>query len=505
MSIDQTDNDNTMRLVYILLYFLIAIFSITLLFIFIDNKVYENLDSDVFYYHAVADSLRQTGQFRNMAIDPSAAIVTPQNAAVIIQYFISSGSFTPEQRLKIFAVINFISLLCSVYPLLKIAERFGIHHMPSKLALVAAYLCGWHVVRFYLLPLNDGIFATCSLWLMYFILLLNEKDLTFKELLSSKKCLFFSAIIFSAALVHFRLNAIVIPAAGLCSAIMIKRYRLIFPMLLLCTIMLLSLMTPYLFIDVSRIGFFTEKTGKEAIMYLPDTIWRLITDFIPNVLFRDTGTSGNLLYAAFALALVLYFIEGARKKDFVAPFIALTCLFTFALLCGNRHLHNRYLLMTYPLLYILILKKPALRSIGYLFVFAVISQSMMICFNSGVTGRNEIGKFWSYLSETVKPDMSEYLLKTEKHYRYAYYYSGMRSWGGEAYQWKDLQRKNIYLSGSPAFLEEEIAKIKNCARQNNASVSYTNLTKDYKGNSEEAFIQIKIEQLRSLDNDRIKR
>jgi hypothetical protein len=493
MSTNKIDNSNIRQSAYILFYSLIAIFSITLLFVFMDNKVYENLDGDVFYYQAVADSLRQTGQFRNMVINPSAPIITPQNAAAIIQYFISGGPFSPEQRLKIFVMINFLSLVCSVYPLLKIAWRFGISHMPSRLALVAAYLCGWHVVHFYLLPLNDGIFATCSLWLMYFILLLNEKDLTIRDLFSSKKCLFFTVIILSAALIHFRLNAIMIPMAGLFSAILIKRYRMILPMLLLCATMFLSLVTPYLFIDTSGIGFLAEKVGKQASMHLPNTIWRLVTDFIPDVLFRDTGTAGNMLYAAFALAIVIHFIEGVRKKDFVSPFIVLTCLFTFVLLCGNMHLHKRYILIVYPLLYILILKKPALRSIGYLFVFAIIAQSMMICFNSGVTGKSEIGKYWSYISETVQPDMSDYFLKAQKNYRHAYYYSGMRGWGKKPYQWKDLQHKNIYFSGAPAFLKEEIAKIRDYARQNNSSVSYTNLTKDYQGNSKYDFIQIKIE------------
>lgn len=496
MSINQANDCNTKWSVYVLFSFLIAIFSISLLFVFMNNKVYENLDSDVFYYHAVADSLRQTGQLRDMVFNPSAAIVTPQNGAVVIQYLLSGFSFSPELRLRVFVIINFVSLVCSVCPLLKIAGRFGISSIPSRLALTAVYLCGWHVVRFYLLPLNDGLFATCSLWLIYFILLLTEEDLTIRELFSSRRWLFLAVILLSAVLVHFRLNAIVVPMAGVFSAILIKRYGLILPMLLLCGTMFLSLVIPFLFIDTSGIELLSKKVGENAIQYLPDTIWRLVTDFIPGVLFRDTGTTGNMLYAAFALAILAYFIEGVRKKEFVSLFIILICLGTFILLCGNTALHKRYFLIVYPLLYILIFKKPVFRSIGYLFVFAVIAQSMMICFHSGVTGRSEIGKFWSYVSQTAQPDMSDYFLKAQKHHRHVYYYSGMCDFGKKPYQWQDLQRKNIYLSGPPTFLEEELAKIREYARQNNSSVSYTNLTKDYQGSSEDAFLQVKIEQLR---------
>ena len=269
MRVIQADKCKNNRPIYILFSIFIAAVSISLLYIYIDSKVYENLDSDIFYYQAVADSLRQTGQFRNMVCNPSMAIQTPQNAASIIQYFISGVSSDPELRLRIFVIINFISLVCSVYPLLKIAGRFGISSTPVKFALTAVYLCGWHIIQFYLLPLNDGIFATCSLWLIYLVILLTEKDLTIRELLSSQRRLFLTIIILSAVLIHFRVNVIFIPVAAGLATILIKRYRPILPMILLCIIMFLSITIPYLFIDTSRIEIVTDKTYQNAVRLLP--------------------------------------------------------------------------------------------------------------------------------------------------------------------------------------------------------------------------------------------
>jgi len=488
--------ENHKKILSVLLYSMVAIMSVALLIVFMNNKSYHK-HNDAFYYQAVADSLRQTGQLRNMALIPSEPIVTPQNGIVLIQYVLSRFPVSPEQRLIIIVMINYAALLCSVFPLLKIARSLGLSTLPVRFALTAVHLCGWHIIRHHLYPNNDGIFAAGSLWLIYNIILLTKNNSGLGELLRYRKLLFLATVIISMAVIHFRINAIVIPFAALFAVILTKKYKLVLPISILAMMMFLSILLLYVFCDIAKLQSTSDRIMKSLVYRLPGNIWNSAVISTPGVLFKNIGTAGNMLYFPFFLAMLITFFDGFRNKKFDSTFVALICIFTFILLVGLLFspFPYRYLIMVYPLLYIMLLKKPAFRAIGYLFVFAVVTHSLMWCFYSGVKKPSEFERirFWSFVSENVDIDKSDYILiGPRRHSRHAYYFTGLRVFNEQEYDPQVLNKNKIYLAGPRSFRTQQLTRFNDVARENNYSVNLKNLTENFNDDNENTFLEIHI-------------
>lgn len=465
--------------------------SLYMLFMFLHDKVYYRAN-DGFYYMAIADNLRQNCEFRNPCCIPSQPVITPQNAIVFIYYLLSFLIEPSELSLQVVVIINYISLLLSVIPLLGIAKRCGISDIAPRLVLVAVYLCGWHMIRYQLLPINDGLFRTGSLWLIYCIFRLSEADCSLTEMLKSQKSLFVVTCVLSAALIHFRLNAIVIPVAGLLSALLARRSRLALIMLCLAVVVLLSVMVPLFFIDSSRMQLHCQNKFAKVLLKFPHLIFSFGTQLLPAAIFRDLGTTGNMLYAAFPLSILLALIEGVRKKAFALAFIVLVCLFTFVFIIMYVYAPYRMLLMVYPLIYIILLRKPSLRPVGYLFAFAVILQTFLVFYN-GIKPPGPI-KFWTHVSQNFKIEESEYVLISDGQ-RYAYFFAKMRTNYKNEYQWHDLHDKNVYLAGPDDFQKKHKEKLDFYAQQNNCIIEYSNLTEEYESAEDYKFLQVKFKPL----------
>jgi len=471
-----------------LIYVIIAVMTLWMLFDFLENQIYY-CDSDVFYYMSLADSLHQDGYLRNMTTSPSAPPKTPQNAIVIIFYLLNLFVSGPEQCLIIVILINYLALLFSLYPLLRIAERLGMRQIPVKMALISVYLCGWHMMRFQLSPLNCGLFRTTSLWLIYVMIKLSERDLNWKELFNSRKTLLVVTCILSAVLIHFRLNALVIPVAAFFSAVLVKRYNAAFLMLVCAAIMVLSLIVPYSFVDLERIQTISEMSWNGLVHGFAQRLWKFTEVSVPASLFRNLRTCGNMLYAAFPLAILVALIDSVRKKNFALLFIVWVCIGTFGFLLMFITVPYRMLLMVYPLLYLILLRKASFRPIGYLFVFAVVTQSFFH-FYDGYKQPDKI-EFWSHVSNNLEMDKSDYVLITGQA-RQAYYFANMRGLYRNKYTTQSFEGKDIFLAGSQNFREAKKRELENYLRDKDYIIEYINLTEDYQDSSGNALLRVKI-------------
>lgn len=470
---------------------LILVISIYSLFYFLKEKVYY-YDSDVFYYLSIADSLEQNGQLLDLSLVPPQSPKTPQNAVVLLHYFLAKFFPSAELRLQILVVLNAIMLWISLYPLLKIAGFLDITSWPARLALSAVYLGGWHMLRFQFAPINDGLFRTGSLWLICWILSMDSKERGLKELWIGQKPTLLAGCLLAAALIHFRLNAMIIPLGACPAALFLKRKSTGRINFLLLSIMVVSLVLPYSFIGLTRIQHECQYSWYHILQQLPKHVWNFANGSLPEALLRDLGTAGNVLYAGFVLALLLSALQGIRQRRFSILLIVLICLGTFAFLFLYYAAPYRMLLMIYPLLYILILRERCLRPIGYLFVFAVLMQSCML-FYSGIGERDTI-RFWTYVSHEIKADKTDYLLITDTP-RQAYYFSGVSGLYKNEYEWDDLlAKKNIYLAGSESFLQQHKEQISRMVEQNDQSFESENLTEEYTDPSGHAFVRITIQK-----------
>lgn len=490
-SVLESKAGRTPTIVYGILWGGLAAVSLLFLYTFLSEKLYY-LDSDVFYYVSVSESLAEEGLFLDSTTDPPVPPRTPQNAVVGLHLLLGKLLTAPEHRLQALVVINYIALLLSLYPLMKIAGRMGITRFPARLALGAIYLGGWHMIRFQLPPINDGLFRTGSLWLIWGLLLMAEAEAEQKEgPRLSRKGLWVFVIVLCAALIHFRLNAVIIPLAGGAASLGLRRWRLLGVHGLLTAVMLLSLVLVYAFLEMSRIQDEFQQSWTALIRVLPLHIWDFFNTTLPAALFRDLGTTGNLLYAGFAAALVAAFAGGFQKRGFPPLFLALICLGTFCFMILYMAVPYRMLLMVYPLLYILIFSRSALRPIGYLFAFAVFMQSFLY-YHAGLDLPATL-RFWVYSSRHVEVE-EEAMLITDKP-RQAWYFIHHSAQKDNAYTTADLLGiRPIYLAGPREFVESQKLRIEELVSPDQFTVRYRPFIPEYSEELDHAFLKVQIEK-----------
>ena len=461
----------------VIAWILLIMISFLFLVTFIHQKCYY-LDSDVFYYVSIADSIRANGLFLDTTTDPPVPPKTPQNAVVLLNLLLSQFTASHELRLQILVIINYVALLISLYPLLKIAQKAGLESPWMQIVLGAVYLGGWHMMRFQLAPINDGLFRTGSLWLIWGILTLAESMSVPEGGYKNIKWLVTGLLLFSGLLIHFRLNGLIIPIAGCAAALFLKRKSVLWICVVMIVVMLLSLFAVYSCIELSRIHAEVDQSYRVFVSRLPQHIWNFFNHSLPSALFKDLGTTGNLLYAGFALAFLNSIWNGFRKKEFSSLFLVLICLGTFCFMILYLAAPYRMLMMVYPLMYILILNKPTLRSIGCLFVFSVLLQSYLY-YHDGL-GIPESTRFW--MEASTKADFEEKAVLLTDKPRQAWYFinhSGRKD--NQIDPSEVVSGADIYLCGSDDFVSSQKKKLELLVSENQYSLQYTSIIPNSSG------------------------
>ena len=223
-------------------------------YFFMNNKVYL-IGSDVFYYMSIADSILEYGEMRDITAIPSFPVKSPQNGIVFVHVILSLFGLGAKGRILTIVVINYLLYLSGVYPLYKIARWSGLRKGLPLIALLSVYLGAWHIYRINLLAINDGIFNSLTLWLIYLVIkFIREMDaLESISLYKSavKEILILSLIVM--VLVQFRLNAALVIGSALISALAVRDYRASLFLVSMCVLLLVSFLAVYLFIEVVRL------------------------------------------------------------------------------------------------------------------------------------------------------------------------------------------------------------------------------------------------------------
>ena len=490
--IENTGKLNALKAPGLLRFFcwaLILMISLYAFFVFFQNQFYY-IDSDTFYYLSIADSLEQNGQFLDLTMSPPQGLATPQNGIVVIYYLIGLFVSSPGMKIQIVVILNYLALLLSIYPLLKITRILKIESFPAQMSILAVYLCGWHMIRFQLSPINDGLFRTGFLWLIYWILQVTINDRNLKQLWKESKGVLVCGCVLSILLIHFRLNAMVIPVAGLLAALLTKNKNVAWIMLVIGILMAVSIVLPYTFAPLSRIQGISQNSWHHIFQNLFLHVRTFLSEF-SRAVFSDLGTNGNMLTLVFMLAVAIGCYQGYRKKEYAPLFISLVCIGSFTFLLSFTATPYRMFLPIFILLYLLMFNISFLRSIGYLFAFVVVWQSLMF-FCSGDKVMPQVA-FWEHVSRVVKTEPSDYLLITNRPHQ-AYYFTGMSGTDRRAYTWLDIQEKEkIYIAGDESLIKKHKEKIETLAHQNHVTVNYLCLTPDYSDSSGRAVFCVIVE------------
>ena len=464
----------------------IVAMSVYSLVFFLQNKVYL-IGSDTFYYMSIGDSIVQSGSVLDITAIPAQPLKTPQNGIVLLYTILSALKVAPESRLVTIVVINYILHLSAMYPLYRIARRIGLEGDLPMGALLAVYAGAWHIYRLQLIPINDGVFNVLAMWLAYLIVMFLQdypgpQESRASSQVRSWSLLIPAMIVLSALLIHFRLQAGLVLGAGLLAALITARFRQAAWLLVCLIVSMVSLVLPYaLVISIDRMSGLSEWVVSGILD--PHTIaarmFTLVDSVLPELLFVNAGTRSNLMYGVFALALLVALIQGLRKREAGALFIALSCSAAILFVAFFIYQTHRLAVYVFPFLYLFLLRPSQMRPIGYMFVALVLISSL----GSLAIGFNRVpaSQYWLYLHQqhVTLPDDEPLLISQSP--RHSYFILGTRAFRDELTWDVIVAQDGLFLLGDERFVSTRLVKIGDMAESAHFMFERRNLTPDYHG------------------------
>ena len=356
---------------------LISIYSF---YFFMSNKVYL-IGSDVYYYMSIADSIIENGEMKDITTIPSRPVKTPQNGIAFVHVILSLLGIGAREKILTIVVANYLLFLSGVYPLYRIARRSGLEKGLSLAALLSVYLGAWHIYRINLLAINDGIFNSMILWLIYLIVEFVQytsaphNRLNFKRNDLKRISVIFLFVIF---LIHFRLNVILVIGSALISSLMVKNFRASAWFIVSCTLLVISFFSVYLFVEVARLDNVTERYlypmfTSINLYSLKLQLWKILPRLVAG-LSGLTNPLATLIFTIFPLSMMYCGFRGIIEKNFSKVFIASICL--TGLWFTMSFQNPRTIWYIFPFIYLILLENKKSRIFGYIFVLLVFVQSL---------------------------------------------------------------------------------------------------------------------------------
>ena len=457
--------------------------------------------NDTIYYMAVADSVIEHGEPLDLTSDPPQRLRTPQNGIVALYVLCKKLGLGTDDTWTFLVLLNFLLHLASLWPLYRIARRAGLGDLRSMpvVALLAFYAGSWQFYRSQLLPVNDAFFNTFSLWLVHFLLELDEgAEGTRRRLLMA------ATLLFAVALVHFRLQTLLVLGPVLVVFLVLRRLRSAAWTGVLVALALVSLAIPYTLIESSSIESsgqtYLVKAGIAKGGFVQKQIFAAYTwssRAIPELLFADGGMPMNLLYAPFGLAFLLAVWPAwrDRERDPTSLMLVLICLAGTVFAVVLLKARARYLLYILPFFYLFLLRSPRLRSIGYLFVIASLTISLMRPMIP--IQRSYHVDFWLHFIEEGNKkeiDLGERPLLYSQHHRNPYYFLGVAE-SFEPLTWELLrERDGVFYIGDQDFIRHGGKQVRALAANAGYAVKTRNRTPDYRNQHGYALVEFEIEK-----------
>jgi len=418
-------------------------------------------NNDAFYYLSIADNWLENGTFLNGVTTPDGPVITPQNGIVGVFAILRMISLTGLQCLLTVVGLNFILLLSCFYPLIRICKSAGLQSRVTQACIVVVFVSSLRIFMWlYLSPVNDMIFYTGQLWLLYILVLIFQRPEAIGPRPLSCYWLSAGAVALTAVLVHFRLNAIFVPLAGIAAAILARRFRSLPLMIAMLIAAVLSLAASCLVVD--RYDFQASAGGLARLMDdFAHQVYILSFRLIPESLFRDLQHGGNLLYLPFYVSLLAAFIHGIRRRNIMLLILVFICVQMFALILLHGHMTERYLWAVAIFMYILLFRIEAFRPIGVLFVVAML-------INSAWTYGYKPPRLaaWQNLNSSTEVRCQDAFM-ISMWQRECWYYTGMRSPYNDQYTWRQLANaRTVYIVGPQDYVDGHLATIKEMAGAN---------------------------------------
>ncbi len=401
------------------------------------NKIYL-IGSDAFYYMSIADSIMKYGEMRDITAIPSFPLKSPQNGIVFVHVILSFIGLTEKSRILTIVVINYLLYLSGVYPLYKISQWSGLRKGLPLIALIAVYLGAWHIYRINLLAINDGVFNSMTLWLVYLIIRFTREINVFESFSLPRpvvvKIMFISLIV--VVLAQFRLNATLVIGSALISAILVRDYKASLFLISTCLFLLISFFVIYNFVEIVRLEnvgekYFFPMFRAMNIGTIKLQLWKILPRLVAG-LSGLTNPLATLIFAMFPISMIYYGIRGLIDRNFAKVFIAAICLtgLWFTMSFQNA----RVIWYIFPLIYLILFSLKSIRFAGYAFVILVFLQSIQQ-FYIGFS-RNSESKLWLHIyDQSISlPDNS---LLSSHNRRHPYFFLGTRNYLGDG-NWRQV-------------------------------------------------------------------
>ncbi len=404
-------------------------------FFFMSNKIFL-IGSDAFYYMSIADSIVKYGEMRDITAIPSFPVKTPQNGIVFVHVILSLLGIGAKGRVLTIVVVNYLLHLSGIYPLYRIARWSGLRKGLSLSALFAVYLGAWHIYRINLLAINDGIFNSLTLWLVFLVIKFVQ-DMDTAESMSLYRQAIIRMLIISllvVVLIQFRLNVALVLGSAVISAVLVRNLRASMFLLAVCVVLVLSFISVYSFVEVWRL----ESSGVNRLFNMFGAVnlgniklqlWKILPRLVAG-LPGLTNPLATLLFTIFPLSMVYYGIRGIMERNFNKVFMAAICL--SGLWFTMNFKNARVIWYTLPFIFLILLSLRRIRFAGYAFVLLVFLQSLKQ-FYTGF-GRVPESEFWLYTYEH-NISLPENALLSSHNRRHPYFFLGTRNHlGAESWQ-----------------------------------------------------------------------
>jgi len=401
-------------------------------FFFMSNKIYL-IGSDAFYYISIADSIVKYSEMEDITTIPSFPIKTPQNGIVFLHVILSLLGISAKGRILTIVVINYLLYLSGVYPLYKIAGWIGLRKGLSLAALLSVYMGAWHIYRINLLAINDGIFNSLTLWFVYIVIKFVRDIDGFESKFLNKKAIYKTLIIyfFITVLIQFRLNAALLIGSAIISAILARKIKAFMLLLTGGFLLFLTFISIYSIVEVPSL----ESSGVRRLYRM---FWEVYTLYNVKVLLwkilpilvsglsRFNNLISALIFSIFPLSMIYCGYKGIKNKNFYILFIAIICL--SGLWFTLSFPRTRYILYSFPFIYLILLSFKKIRLIGYGFVLFVFLQSMQnfyIGFSRGPESKLNLFIYEQNIS------LPENALLSSYNRRHPYFILGTRNYLGD--------------------------------------------------------------------------
>lgn len=314
---------------------------------------------DVYVYLSYAESLYRYGFIQDLTAYPSTAPITTQNGIVLIYTLLRYFTNDMLVMMHIVNSILILNLLVVFLLLFKIGQELKINHK-NLFILILGLSFGFYFYGYYVIPTNDGFYASLSLLAIYITLrMFKEKKPSYMLIL----------LAVSIVLPLFRLQGLVVFIAGfLTFFIILKQYKnaSYFIVLLFCSYFVTKFSIYLLINDLTGL----KMLSKHLIIYHFDiktitfSVLELFGNAIPSIFLNFPASRLDIQLALYAkiifsimiiILLFLFLIFSFRHKNHKIFFISLIVLGNFGALLLFDVIIDRYIYLNSPLIFLMVL------------------------------------------------------------------------------------------------------------------------------------------------------